>query len=413
MKDIPDQVLENKTSCEELSQSQKLEALGQFAGGIAHDFNNILSIIEGYAQIAVKRLKEDRLSGDELEKILESTKRGAGITRQLLAFSRHKISINEVIDLNQLIKEQEVLLKPILGERTELFISLSDGSICVEGAQDNFVQILMNLAINARDAVSDKGVFVINLTTCNEKSVPLEMKKKYPGRYFARISAMDNGEGMSDEVKRRIFDPFFTTKEQGKGTGLGLSVLYGLIDQMGGDISVFSKPNKGTCFDIYFPLSDKEPEVSGDRNIPIDIEGSLSGLTILVAEDEPDLRIVLKEMFGDLSMNVLTAANGNEALAVQEDYEGRIDFLLTDVVMPEMDGAKLGELFQSIRPESKIIYMSGYPSVKSMNEIDLPDDICLMAKPLQQENVETILMAQLDGHKKRDAAASAAMWEKK
>ncbi len=370
---------------------KRFEMLGHFAGGIAHDFNNILSIIEGYTELAVKRLRNNELTEDHLLKILTTTQRGADITRQLLAFGRHNISLNEVFDLGEMIREQEHILKVILGEQITLDIQQDNSELFVDACEENIVQILMNLAVNARDAMNHNGKFSIKLESS-------ENNKKW-----ICLRVQDNGCGMSFETQQKIFQPFFTTKESGQGTGLGLSFIYGIVEQMGGHISVRSKQGLGTYFEIILPRTDELPKekqtIHKQSNNSVESE-VLQGKTILVAEDEPDLRYVLENMFEEMGMNVLCAGNGNEALLVQEDYLDHIDFLLTDVVMPEMDGAHLAELFQSLRPDTNVVFMSGYPSFGYDDRIHLPEDALLIAKPLREEKLSLILQQSLAGLKK-------------
>jgi len=399
------------------AQIQKLESLGQFAGGIAHDFNNILSIIEGYTHMSLKRLKEGTLTEEYLEKILKSTQRGAGLTRQLLSFGRLKIDVEEKINLAEEIKGQHVLLHPLLGESIKLFMTTPEEAIWISASSDQLTQVVLNLAINARDAMPDGGELAIIFMPCQKRHIPVQLKKHFPKTDFIRLSIVDSGEGMPREVLEKIFDPFFTTKDQGQGTGLGLSVVYGIIDQLNGSIEVSSVPNDGTSFDIYLPIT-SPPEGTLDipspciSKVPVGVSepimktlplstDNLSGKTILVAEDEAELREILVQMFKDLGMEVLDANNGNNALVVQDDYEGDIDFLLTDVVMPEMDGVKLGEMFKSVRPEANIVYMSGYPFMDGRKDIKVPKEAPFISKPIQEDKVKNVLERALQRRRER------------
>lgn len=384
----------------DLLQSQKLEALGLFAGGIAHDFNNILSIIEGYASIAIKRLNEGKLQPDQLQKIIQSTQRGAGLTRQLLAFSRQKIDLDAKTNIASAMRSQHVLLKPLLGETIRFSVRMPEVPMWVATSEDQLMQIVMNLVINARDALPTGGIITLSCQSCPAKELPPLLKSKGGSQSFLRMSLTDNGVGIPKDVLPRIFDPFFTTKEQSKGTGLGLSVVYGLIDQLGGVITVDSEMGKGTHFNVYLPLT--SPPEEDQLNAGKDpVEPSLKGKTILVAEDEPELRDILVTMLSGMDMQVLTAANGNQALMVQDGYDGKIDFLLTDVVMPEMDGVRLGELFTSVRPDSNIVYMSGYPFLERDRNLHVPDTETFVHKPLQENKIRQILERALEKRQQR------------
>jgi len=379
------------------AQLQKMDALGQFAGGIAHDFNNILSIIEGYTHIAMKQLKDGTLKPEQMQKILKSTQRGAGLTRQLLSFGRQKVDAEEKTNLAEALRQQHVLLRPLLGESIQLFMTVPEDSVWLNASSDQLTQIILNLALNARDAMPGGGELTIICMPCQKRNIPALLRDKYPDGSFIRLSIVDSGEGIPAEILPRIFEPFFTTKEVGKGTGLGLSVVYGIIDQLKGAIEVSSAPGEGSSFDVYLPLSPAPVQVVKDVSKQI----TLAGKTILIAEDEPELRLLLSGMFNDMQMKVLSATNGNDALLVQDEYDGKIDFLLTDVVMPEMDGVKLGELFSSVRPDSSVIYMSGYPFMDGRKNIQVPQGAPFISKPMQEDKIRQILERALQRRDKR------------
>lgn len=409
----------NKTSAKKIDhdvQSQKLEALGQFAGGIAHDFNNILSIIEGYVYIAIKKMDKGELKKDDLEKILKSTEKGSGLTRQLLSFGKMKVDVEEKINLAEALKEFHVLLRPALGEKINLFMTIPEHPVWVTASKDQITQILLNLSINSRDAMPKGGDLSIIFMPCREEHMPKSLSKKYPGTNFVRMNVTDNGEGIPESIFSKIFDPFFTTKDQSNGVGLGLSVVYGIVNQLLGGIEVSSQVGGGTSFDIYLPIATppenafKHDVNSVPENIKEDIKTKLkisrfsegiSNKTILIAEDEPELRHVLEFIFRDMDMNVLTAENGNKALLIQDEYEKEIDFLLTDVVMPEMDGIRLGELFKSVRPNSEVIYMSGYPFLDGQGDIKVPEDAIFISKPLHEDKVKAVLERAVQRRKER------------
>lgn len=356
-------------------QAQRLEALGQLAGGVAHDFNNILSVIDGYARLARKSLGEDAQDGKYMDHIRQAVQRGAALTGQLLTFGSHKVVKDSVVDLGALVSDQEPLLRPLMDASISLSIKVDDG-VYIQVTPDNICQILLNLCINARDAMAEGGRLIV------------EVEKDEGGHALLRV--IDTGCGMTAEVRAKIFDPFFTTKDQGKGTGLGLSMVYGLVKDMGGDIEVFSRVGEGTAITIKIPLSAAKPV---KREVSVDTQGNvyLEGFTALVAEDEPDLLDILSGSLEEMGIEVLRASNGNEALAVQDDYDGDIDFLLTDVVMPEMNGVRLAELFESVRPNSQVMFMSGYPANNLMARVRLPEGAVMMSKPLDMEKLSAVI----------------------
>ncbi|MCB9982289.1 MAG: response regulator [Rhodospirillales bacterium] len=399
----------------ELSRTQKLEALGQLAAGVAHDFNNVLSIIDGYARLSTKNLDDQKQVRDNLDRIRTASKRGANLIRKMLTFSRHEIVDDTVIDLGAVVREQEVLLQPLLDASIK-FNFLSDHQpLYVECPEDNITQIIMNLFVNARDAMPDGGSLLLETRACPQETLPEILLKEDGHQAYASIVVSDTGMGIPDDVLGRIFDPFFTTKQQGKGTGLGLSMVYGLVKQIGGHIDVDSQVGQGTTMTIYMPITDRVPkQASGDINDVSSIR--LDGYTVLVAEDEPDLLALVSDMLADLGMNVLQARNGNEALAVQDEYEGTIDLLLTDVVMPEFNGVELAELLKELRPGAKIIFMSGYPAKGQMARVEIPEDAVFITKPIEHEALIKIIYAKLAGYDGQDEALEAlhtARWTSK
>ncbi len=360
-------------------QAQRLESLGQLAGGVAHDFNNILSIIDGYARMSRKMMDQNAPYYHYIENISKAVERGAGLTGRLLTFGRHKISKDHIFDMGKLVKDQELLIKPLMDASISLNI-IAQPDIYIDGTSDNLCQILFNLCINARDAMKDGGNLIV------------EVRKSEDG--IAILEVIDTGCGMTQEVKEKMFDPFYTTKGQGKGTGLGLSMVYSLVQDMNGQIDVTTKLGAGTAIKISFPLSHKISDDITDNHTKA--EGRpLNGLTALIAEDEPELLELVSGMMEDIGIHVLKAFNGNEALAVQEEYDGIIDFLLTDVVMPELNGVRLAELFSACRPQSKVMFMSGYPANGQMARVQIPDDAFLMPKPINFDNLKSVVQSLL------------------
>ena len=387
---------ELKISGAESLKAQKLEALGQLAAGVAHDFNNVLSIIDGYARSTSKHLDDHERATENLKRVRTAAKRGTNLIKQMLTFSRHEIVDLSVVELGHMVREQETLLQPLIGASIKLKFLSDHKEMFVECPAENITQILMNLVINARDAMPQGGVLLVENRICPKETLPKALRSKDEVLEYASILVSDTGTGMPQDVIERIFDPFFTTKDQGKGTGLGLSMVYGLVQQIGGHIDVDSKLGQGTKITVYLPLTDKKPkELSGAVE---DIESiRFDGYTALVADDETDLLGLIVGMLEDMGMNVLKATDGHEALALQDDFEGQVDLLLTDVVMPELNGVDLAELMQELRPEIKVIYMSGYPDKGSAASVDIPDDAFFIAKPIKHDDLIVMIYKVLNG----------------
>jgi two-component system cell cycle sensor histidine kinase/response regulator CckA len=343
---------------EQLRQSQKMEAIGSLAGGIAHDFNNLLTVIKGYSQLSSAEIKEgDPLKGN-IEEIKKAADRAADLTRQLLAFSRRQIMEMRVLDLNTVLQNLDKMLHRMIGEDIELVNLLSGDLGRVKADPGQIEQVIINLAVNARDAMPKGGKLTIE--TAN-----VELDEEYarahiaikPGHYVM-LSVSDTGIGMTPKVKERIFEPFFTTKENGKGTGLGLSTVYGIVKQSGGNIWVYSEVEKGTTFKIYLPRVDEPLEELTEgvekKELP---EGSE---TIFFVEDNEEVRKLGRRILEKQGYHVLEASQGKEALQMCEGHKGPIQLMVTDVVMPGMDGRELANRLMSVHPETKVLYMSGY-----------------------------------------------------
>jgi PAS domain S-box-containing protein len=343
---------------EQLRQSQKMEAIGRLAGGIAHDFNNLLTIITGYSELPIANLGQDDPLREVLENIKRAATQAADLTRQLLAFSRRQVFEMKVCDLNTIIGNLEKMLCRILGEDVELCALLAEdlGKVKIDPGQ--IEQVILNLVVNARDAMPSGGKLTIETTNADLSDVYTETHVGVtPGRYVM-LSISDTGIGMTPEVKARIFEPFFTTKEKDVGTGLGLSTVYGIIKQSEGNIWVYSEPGQGTTFKIYLPRVEELPE---DEERKLETEKPAHGSeTILIAEDEERVRRLVVEMLRKQGYEVLDAGSGDEALQISKNHEGTIHLALTDVVMPGMDGRELVERLIYFHPHMKVLYMSGY-----------------------------------------------------
>ena len=368
---------------EQLRQSQKMEAIGRLAGGIAHDFNNILTIIKGYSQLSLSELKEGHPLKENIEGIIKSTDRATDLIRKILAFSRRQVMEMRVLDLNTLLMDLDRLLRRIIGEDIELVTVLAEdlGRVKVDPGQ--IEQVILNLAVNAKDAMPNGGK--LTLETANT-----ELDETYarnhiaviPGRYVM-LSMSDTGAGMSPEVKERIFEPFFTTKEKGKGTGLGLSTVYGIVKQSGGNIWVYSEPGQGTTFKIYFP---REEEPLEEIRVKVVKEELPRGSeTVLVVEDEEEVRKLTVRILQKQGYKVLEASQGDEALFICGQHEEPIHLLVTDVVMPGMSGRELSEHLTSLRPEIKILYMSGHTNSAIVHHGVLEPGVILLQKPFTPE----------------------------
>jgi len=344
---------------EQLRQSQKMEAVGQLAGGIAHDFNNLLTIIKGYSQLSLLDLKENDPLWGNIQEIQKATHRATDLTRQLLAFSRRQILDLKVLDLNTLLKDLDKMLRRIIGEDIELTNLLTENLGRVKIDPGQFEQMILNLAVNARDAMPSGGKLTIE--TAN-----VELDEEYarthisvtPGPYV-RLSVSDTGVGIPMEVKEKVFEPFFTTKEKGKGTGLGLSTVYGIVKQSGGNIWVYSEPGYGTTFKIYLPRVEEDLDTLHGRDETDSLPRGSE--TVLLVEDEPSVRDLAHRLLNQQGYKVLEAANGKEALRVVLEHIGeKIHLLLTDVVMPRMGGKELADQLKILRPDIKVLYASGY-----------------------------------------------------
>ena len=369
---------------QQLYQSQKMDAIGQLAGGVAHDFNNILMIIEGYTRRASKEPDLPDKAKISLDRVITASQKAASLTKQLLAFSSQQHLEKKVVAVAEVITEVEALLDPLLGETIDLRLSVSDAQVFVETDASQLSQAIINLAINARDAMPRGGRISISAERIDADAGLLARNPKLSAGPYSRIQVTDAGEGMGADVLARIFDPFFTTKEPGKGTGLGLAMVYGFLEQSGGAIEVESEPGQGATFSIYLPATEKPATIEMSDS---DTDLSGNGETILLAEDDETLRGLVSVTLQELGYVVITACDGFEALEVEAEHEASIDLLLSDVVMPNLGGFELAGALRETRPDIKILFMSGYPSRGDIKHTDLPDDIPLLPKPCSPEQL--------------------------
>lgn len=342
----------------QLLQAQKLESVGRLTGGVAHDFNNLLTVMRGYAQMALDDLGSREDLREPLNEIARAADRASALTRQLLMFSRQQTGVPRIISLNELLGNLERMLHRLIGEDIELILSLDRQVPSVNVDPVHIEQVVMNLALNSRDAMPEGGKLVIETALFHAgEDYAATRADLAPGDYVL-LKVSDTGTGMSPEIQPHIFEPFFTTKPQGKGTGLGLSTVYGIVKQAQGTVLVYSEPGKGATFKILLPAAEApQPEEVGRIEPLPKLTG---GETILVAEDEPGVRKFVAEVLRSHGYSVLDAANGNAALEAAAAHPGRIDLLLTDLVMPEMGGADLARRFAQLYPGSPVLLMSGY-----------------------------------------------------
>ena len=380
---------------EQFRQAQKMEAVGRLSGGVAHDFNNLLGVIIGYAEFLQERLEPQNALRGSVDEILKAGKRAASLTRQLLAFSRQQVLEPKVLDLNVVVSDTEKLLRRLIGEDVELFTQLTPDLGRVKADQGQLEQVIMNLAVNARDAMPQGG----KLTIATENVVMDDaFVRRYPypvqpGAYVC-LTVNDNGIGMDAETKARAFEPFFTTKEKGKGTGLGLSTVYGVVKQSGGYIDIYSSPGAGTTFKIYLPRVD---ETIRTEDVPVAGNRSFKGKeTILLAEDEASLRRLTRTTLELCGYKVLEAKDGAEGLEVSDAYEGAIDLLLTDVVMPGIGGRALAQELSRRRPDIRLVYMSGYTGQTVGTQESFEPGSHFLSKPFTRETLTRKVREALD-----------------
>jgi PAS domain S-box-containing protein len=372
-------ITDRKKLEEQLRQSQKMEAVGRLAGGVAHDFNNLLTAIKGYSELSLGRLDARDPIRKDLEEIRKAANRAEALTHQLLAMSRRQVLKPRVLDLGSVVGDLEKMLRRLIGEDIELTTVAEEPLGHVKADPGQLEQVVLNLVVNARDAMPRGGKLTIRLanTDVDEKTAGQGVDLE-PGEYVT-LSVEDTGCGMDVETRARIFEPFFTTKGHGKGTGLGLSTVYGIVRQSGGHTQVESEPGCGTSFRIFLPRVSERLDPAATREATDRMPGGTE--TILVVEDEEAVRTLVCEVLGKHGYRVLEARNGGEAIAVCEDHEGEIDLLLTDVVMPEMDGQSLRRHLAPARPGMKVLFMSGYTDDAIEEHGLLSPETSLLQKP--------------------------------
>ncbi len=363
---------------EQLVQSQKMEAIGRLAGGVAHDFNNLLTGISGFSGLLLDDLDSQPRLAEYVREIQSAAGRAAALTNQLLAFSRRQVAQPRVIDVNKTVEELRKMLVRLIGEDVQLVTRLAPEPACVNIDPGQVDQILMNLAVNARDAMPAGGRLEIETAKVELGPDRISSHIGVPPGQYVMLAVSDTGSGMSPEVRQRLFEPFFTTKEMGRGTGLGLSIVYGIVKQNAGDILVYSEPGLGTVFKIYFPAASAAVSVATE---PREAAAPSAGGTVLVVEDEQVVLKFASSVLERRGYNVLTAETPQQALEVSARHDGRIDLLLTDVVLPGMSGHELAGILGGARLGLKVLYMSGYPQSHVSRHGLIGQEMAYLQKP--------------------------------
>jgi PAS domain S-box-containing protein len=379
---------------QQLRQSQKLEAVGHLASGIAHDFNNLLNVIIGYTCLIDTRVQSNEIIHENAKHILQAAEKASGLIKKLLAFGRKQILSPELLNINATLKEYEALMPRLIGERIQLKFDLEPSLWQVEVDRNQLEQVIINLVVNARDAMPRGGSLTIH-TSNHEDSQRVLMR------------VCDTGTGMTEDTKAQIFDPFFTTKPEGQGTGLGLSTVYGIIAQSGGQISIASELGKGTTFDVFFPRVNKAragvPHKEAFNPFKMNAYPASADITILLAEDEPGLREIFSDLLLTRGYHILSAKNGEEAVKVAKTFDGSIELFLTDIIMPKMNGIEAAQLIKSIRPNLPVVYMTGYAEDALSMPTTLGTDV-LLEKPVAPGTLFDTIQNMLATRRKRNIA---------
>ncbi len=391
----------------QLRHAQKMDAIGRLASGVAHDFNNVLAAILCHTEYLMAAHGEGE-TAEDVDGILQASKRGVALTRQLLMFARNKPIELQVLDLNQVVADMSRLFRRTTEEQVELKVGLSEAAPRVKADADQLGQVLLNLVVNARDAMPQGGR--LHLSTSQEVVSPERATPDLPAGQYAVLTVRDEGVGMTPEVRARMFEPFFTTKEVGKGTGLGLATVYAIIKQLGGAVRVESEPDQGTRVDVLIPRCEAGllPEAPSS---PLEVKGGRNE-TVLLVEDEEVLRALLARMLADNGYRVLSAADGEKALALSREHAGRIDLLLTDVVMPRVSGRQLAEQLTRERPDVKTLYMSGHIDQQIVRDGLLDGSLGFLQKPFAPRALLALMRKVLDpdepaGVSRADAPAAS------
>jgi len=386
-------ITERRQLEDQLRQSQKMEAVGRLAGGVAHDFNNLLTVISGYGDMIMRGLAPDDPLHGCIEEVLKASSRATSLTNQLLAFSRRQVIQPRILDLNILVANMDRMLRRVIGEHIELETVLTPSLGSVKADAGQLEQVIMNLAVNARDAMPEGGRLFIrtgNVDVPHSSRLHADVR---PGCYV-RLTVADTGKGMDAEIMIHLFEPFYTSKATGKGTGLGLSTVYGIVKQSGGEIVVESEPGSGATFHIYLPRIVGVLDTAHPAGIQPTVRAGTE--TILLVEDEPGVRQLVREMLHRLGYTILEAGGGAEALRIFDQHRGVIDLLLTDVIMPHMSGRDLAARLRIVQPTLKVLYMSGYTDDMLAHHGVLEPNVYLLPKPFAPDELGAKLREVLD-----------------
>ncbi len=349
---------ERKRLESQLLQSQKLEAVGQLAAGVAHDFNNLLNVITGYSELLLRSLPAQGTDRERTEQIRRAADRGAGLTRQLLAFSRRQVLEPRVLDLNAALADVQSMLARLIGEDIKIVTSFDPALGRVFADPGQMEQVLVNLVVNARDAMPSGGALVLETSNADLDDSYVRTHPGSRAGTYVRLAVSDTGHGMDAATASRIFEPFFTTKPRGKGTGLGLATVHGIVQQSGGHLDVYTEPGHGTTFKIYLPRVDASDERPSDEGTRAEARGGTE--TIVLVEDEEGLRALIREVLEDAGYHVVEAADPEQGLAAVRAHPKGIDLLMTDVILPQMRGNELADRVRKISPSARVLFMSGY-----------------------------------------------------
>jgi nitrogen-specific signal transduction histidine kinase/ActR/RegA family two-component response regulator len=384
---------------EQLQQAMKMEAIGRLAGGVAHDFNNLLTVISGNAELAKMELKQDDPLRQHLDGVTTAAASAAELTGRLLAFSRRQLIEPRRVNLNDLIESLHKMLARLIGENISLEIRLTSNLGAVKIDPGQFDQVIINLAVNARDAMPDGGQLVIETSNIEIDEGWCKLHAELKPGPFVLLAVTDSGQGMDKEVRARIFEPFFTTKPKGFGTGLGLAMIFGVVHQAGGAIEVYSEVGQGTVFRIYIPRVDEPAEQLGRPTMMAASPGGNE--LILLIEDENAVRKLATKFLRRQGYRVFEVPNGGEALAYAEQYKESIDLLFTDVVLPGMNGREVAERLNLIHPESAVLFASGYTEDTILRTGVMSDQFAFIGKPYSLHAVARKVREVLDRHQRR------------
>lgn len=399
----------------QLFQAQKMEAIASLTGGIAHDFNNLLTVINGHSEIALLKLQRGIAPGKlekDLKAINDAGKRAQKLTQQLLAFSRKQVFEPRVINMNTVIGDMEKMLRPLIGEDIQLELRMADDLPCIKADPSQLEQVVMNLIVNSRDAILEKNDSQLELNPT--KKITIETRRVYldadftedhpgssPGVHNSLVVS-DTGIGMSIETSAKIFDPFFTTKAKGKGTGLGMSTVYGIVKQNNGSIYVFSEPGEGSVFKVFWPAVSDIVPTTAEELMPV--QSLFGSETILLVEDDKAVRKMAIDTLKEFGYHVYEAPNGKKALKLVKRKHLQVDLLMTDMIMPEMNGRELAVRLKEMYPNTEVLYTSGYTDSHIVQRGELETDMNFIHKPYSIGNLGEKIREILDRKKKKNIA---------